>query len=461
MSFLSKISSNPNLTVNKTFEKNLVLGACFFLFLCTVFCNRLFAGEFSFFYERAFQDSYGNDIAFQTQKIDSIEDIPEGSPWRTYLSQMVGSKTLFSYAKDLSPLLSQPMQVTVSDRNLVSSSSKDPTGYKIDLYKSVTQYSSESSRKFVFLHELGHVAMLNGYPASYNFSGLSYGPDGAHYLDEILPNANTAWVEGWANGFAALKNDGKVFSLDLKSETVLAFLKVKSYEEMTRNELFVGKMLFDISMMLPSGKDKMFSAISRTGPHYSLRDFARGYLSLYPQDQIGLAKLLDKNSQGKISQTELLDYVNGGSNTVNSAFYSYLQERRNTTISQGTPQPTKKSFWASIFSFFSNLFGRASSPKPPTPYVSENLSPRLTVSPSSNLSSANLQSGTSLQTSDEKNVFEENDLATAQEAYYKAFADYNSAISAKSPESQDVKMAYESLQTAKTRLSKIKSSMKR
>jgi hypothetical protein len=148
----------------------------------------------------------------------------------------------------------------------MSSSSKNASGYNLKLYRHVTQYSTANSQRFVFLHELGHVAMLNAYPASYNFTGLDYGADNLHYIDEILPNANTAWVEGWANAFAAWKNGGRVFNLDLGSTATLAFLKANTFEEMTRNELFTGKALYDIMRTLPSGRDKVYDVIARPGP---------------------------------------------------------------------------------------------------------------------------------------------------------------------------------------------------
>lgn len=427
-----------------------------------------FAGV-SFYYEKVTTDAWGNEIGCQTVLITSIDQLPAGSPWRAYFNNKVGDRNLWDYTKVIAGSLARPLTMLLSDKNQISSSFRSTTGYSIKLYRHVTQYSSDDSKKFVYLHELGHVAMLNAYPNSYSFSGLNYGADNIHTLDEILPNSNTSWVEGWANAFGALKNDGKVFSLSFKSDTVTAFLVDNTFEEMTRNELFIGKMLYDIMTTFPGGVNKVYNLISTTGPHASLRDFCRAYIKAYPADQVAFAKLLDKIGYGKASLNEVLDYLNNGSRTVTKEFYAYLQQRGSiaggsSTSSTTQTTSTKKSFWSRIADFFSGLFGRSSSDSSaaaavqPSVSVSEGTVSDGTVLPSysSDTSLAPLDSGETIATTREDAAHK---LSAAQEEYFAAFAAYNEALGRRPADQVAVKSAFARFKAAKSVLNALKTTL--
>ncbi len=428
-----------------------------------------FAGV-TFYYEKVTTDAWGNEIGYQTVLITSIDQLPVGSPWRAYFSNQVGGRNLWDYTQVIAGSLSKPLTMTISDRNQISSSYRSTTGYNIKLYRHVTQYSSDDSKKFVYLHELGHVAMLNAYGGSYTFSGLNYGTDNIHTLDEILPNSNTAWVEGWANAFGALKNGGKLFSLSFGSDTTTAFLIDNTFEQMTRNELFVGKMLYDIMMTFPSGRDKVFNLLSTTGPHASLRDFCRAYVKTYPADQVALAKLLDKIGYGKASLNEILDYLNGGSRTVTREFYAYLQQRGSiaggsttgsTTSTQTTS--TKKSFWSRLADFFSGLFGKsgstataAAAPQPSVTVGSTAQTGQVYTSHSSDTTLAPVAPGENLNAPREDAAQK---LSATQEEYFAAFAAYNEALSRRPTDQAAVKAALERFKAAKAALTSLKGSI--
>ncbi len=442
--------------------------ALFFLLLAV---GPAFAGAFNLYYERVVYDSYGNELGYQTQRLNSIDDLPSTSLWRAYLNLLVGDRSIYSYAQSIATSLNMPLNMTISDRNQMSSSSKNSSGYNLKLFRHVTQYSTTNSQRFVFLHELGHVAMLNAYPGSYNFTGLDYGADNVHYIDEVLPNANTAWVEGWANAFAAWKNGGRVFNLDLGSLGTLAFLKGNTFEEMTRNELFTGKAIYDMMRTLPSGKDKVYDVIARTGPHYSLRHFCKAYLSVYPQDQVALANILNQNSFGKMSLHEMLDYLNNGSNQVSRSFYDYLAgagKLGGTSTGPGTGTGTKTSWWSSIASWFSRVFGglfnKSSAPaysetqqaQPPDGSVAlggGSVSvPAQMSDGSAQAASGQSQSPVAIDPSERGPT----DLVTAQEAYEKAFAAYTAACAKGSPDSAEAKAARAKLKAAKSTLIRIR-----
>ncbi len=429
-----------------------------------------FAGV-SFYYEKVTTDAWGNEIGYQTVLVTSIDQLPVGSPWRAYFSNQVGGRNLWEYSQAVAGSLSKQLIVTFSDRNQISSSYRSTAGYNIKLYRHVTQYTSNDSKKFVYLHEMGHVAMLNAYGGNYTFSGLNYGSDNIHTLDEILPNANTAWVEGWANAFGALKNGGKLFSLSFDSDTTTAFLVDNTFEQMTRNELFVGKMLYDIMMTFPSGRDKVFNLLSTTGPHASLRDFCRAYVKTYPADQVALAKLLDKIGYSKASLNEVLDYLNGGSRTVTREFYAYLQQRGSiaggsgtgsTTSSQTTS--TKKSFWSRIADFFSGLFGNrgststsAAAPQPSvTVGAADTQYGQVYTSHSSDTSLAPVAPGENLNAPREDSAQK---LSAAQEEFFAAFAAYNEALSRRPADPAAVRAALERFKAAKAALTSLKDSI--
>lgn len=431
------------------------------------------AGGLNLVYEQVIKDSYGNEIGYRSTRLNSPNDLPVGSSWRNYLNlKLPDGKTIFEYARDTSAYLAQPLNLKVSDRSVTAYTEKTSNGYDLNLYSYINSFSSDSSKTFLFLHEFGHVAMLNGYPSTYRFSGLDYGDDNKHYLDEILPNDNTAWVEGWANAFAAQKNGGMVFSFNLNSASTLAFLQNNSFSEMARNELFVAKVLYDSFGGIASGRDKVFSAISRSGPHSSLRDFCRKFTALYPDDKVALAKILVNNSQGKISLNDILDYVNGGSRTVSRALYDYLAQAglvvatagttgqptntRPTTTTTTTTTSNPTSFWGRISSWFSGLFGRSQSVAAPAPSASVETSVSVSSPGTAPSSGATAPEIPGSGTGEFSGI---TDLAKAQELYYQAFAEYNRLMADSGSDRQQVQAAQLRMQQAKERVKQLRRNM--
>lgn len=430
------------------------------------------AGQLNLVYEQVVKDSYGNEIGYRTSRLSSPNDLPYGSPWRDYLNQRLpDGKTIFEYARDTAPYLAKPLNFTISDRANVSFSSKNSSGYNLNIYEYVTRFSNSESKSFLFLHEFGHVAMLNSYPPNYDFIGLDYGSDNRHYIDEILPNANTAWVEGWANAFAANRNNGKVFNLDMNSSSIVAFLQNNNFGEMARNELFVGKVIYDSFKKISSGKDKAYNVIAKTGAHYSLREFCRGFSSLYPADKVSLAKILFDNSAGKMTLNELLDYVNGGSRTVSRDLYNYLASaglvKTTTTNTTSSTQTTSSqtsssssssgSFWSRFSSWLSGLFGRKSTQAPvaaaPAASVEINQPDTSTYIPGQATAPQNPSNDTV------DYLAGVDDLAQAQEIYYQAFAEYNRLLSIKGSSAQDIQAALAKLQQAKAKVKELRQRM--
>ncbi len=443
------------------------------------------AGQFNMTYERVVTDTNGNTIATYKQAITDWQDLPYGSPWRTYFTQLVGTKTVLDYMRTVAGQLNQDLNLNISDRNLVSTSGKSSEGYVINLYKGVTQYSQGSSQRFVALHELGHVAMLNAYPGSFDFSGLDYGPNNIHYMDDILPNHKTSWCEGWANFFAAYKNDGKVFNLSLSDPTIVNFLKDNTFDEANRNELYVGKTLLDIANTIPNGKDKIYAALAGTAPHTSAKEFLRGYLKLYPSDQVAVARIVDANSHGKASTGELLDYLNGGSRTVSSAFYAFLTERNGgqTPNLTGTSTQTASSggWWTRVKDWFARLFGKGSSYTTAAsgaianqPTSTTSTTPTYTTLPPQFNRTTGAEGVSRTEVPVAQSVAPQemvgkdkglalqpgNELVRLHEAYVQAFGRYNQLLSGRDTNDPQVKQAREDLQRAKAELEAARTQLK-
>ena len=424
-----------------------------------------FAGKLNITYERLVTDEYGNEIGYNTYQINSIKDLPIGSPWRTYLeTKLPNGSTIYEYVKSVSGQLGQTLNVHLSDSDSTCCSYKNPNdnSYNLDLYNCVHSYSKEN-KTFVFLHEFGHVVMLNTYPEYYSFS-INYGEDGQHYLDEILPDYNTAWIEGWANAFGAVNNGGLCYGYNLNDKDALkGFLGNKTFDEMTRNEVFVGKVLYELMANIDGGVSAAYAEFYKSSPHFSLYDFCKGYVSSYPQNKVALAKILVENSFGKISLNDLLLYVNGGSRTVSKELYAYLESvgmvnttsnsNNNNNTSTNNTTTSKPSIWSRIVSFFKNLFGRKTNTVVSEPTTNNKANTSVANLPASNNSVSNVSlscfmesDGTNraiapiMNDSNKATAVEMNTmtLKEAQEEYLKYYAEYTELVSSQNPDMQKV-----------------------
>ena len=408
-----------------------------------------FAGNFTLKYEKVVTDSYGNELGYQTVTVTDIKKLP--AQWQEYLNLKLDSgKTIYEYASSISSSLNKDFTLTISDRDCNSYSYKNNSSYCVNIFNYVNNYSTDSSKKFLFLHEFGHSTMLNSYPANYDFNNLDYGTDGSHYLDEVLPNYNTAWVEGWANAFGAYNNGGMVFNVDLKQTSSLSFLKDKTLDQCARNELFVGKVVYDLMKNVEGGQAAVYEAFAKSAPHSSLYQFCNEYVSLYPENKAALAEILIANSQGNATLDDILLYVNGGSRTVSRDLYNYLvkaglinsngtQTASNQQASNNT-STKKQGLFSRIINWFSNLFNfnkvketiasatgkSASSPDSifDTP-LDGNLAVKGSVSSHISASSPNIET---VIDDGSINGLDTMGLTEAQNAYNKYLAEYNQMV---------------------------------
>jgi len=454
---------------NNRFSKSLTF--LFVLVLVTLCSIPSFAGNLNLTYEQVITDSYGNELGYRTYRLNSLDELPLGSPWRSYLNTKLQSgKTIYEYASSISKSLTKDFNLTISDRDNNSYSCKNSDGsYQLNIYGYVNDFATDSSKSFLFLHEFGHVVMLNSYPRSYDFGNLDYGSDSRHYLDEVLPNHNTAWVEGWANGFAAANNNGMVFSYDLKKADSLEFLKGKSFDEMCRNELFVAKTLYDSFKDIEGGQAAAYDVFARTAPHYSLYDFCRKYVQLYPQNKAALAKILVDNSYGTVTLKELLVYVNGGSNEVSRELYNYLASAgmlngtaSNNYASKPKTTQTKTSFWSRILGFFKKLFGKsedteiANSPSGSSVTMGDEAIYNHYTDGAISISSSVSAPVSAPVAPDYGSVSAANEIEAAQVEYNNYYAEYEKIVSSPNADRQKIIEVSAKMNEAKKKLDKLK-----
>ena len=94
--------------------KNRLTNSLFLLVLAMVFCCTMtsFAGNLNLKYEQVITDKYGNELGYRTYTINSIDDLPSGSPWRTYLNTKLQSgKTIYEYATSISKSLTKDFKI--------------------------------------------------------------------------------------------------------------------------------------------------------------------------------------------------------------------------------------------------------------------------------------------------------------------------------------------------------------
>ncbi len=432
----------------------------FLAFAFLVAANLLYAGNLILKHERPVTIG-GRTIAYQTVQLSDPSQLPQGSPWRDYLNtRLDNGMTIYQYAKTASSALSKDMVLTLSDANgnSFSSRSKIDNTYNIHLYDYLNRFESSRNKSYIFLHEFAHVVMLNSYPPSYNFGNLDYGSNGVHYLDDILPNHNTAWVEGWANGFAAHNNGGMIYDYDLNRSDCTAFLKRNTFDEMARNELFVAKVIYDAIRKIPGGQDSVYEAIARTSPHYSLQEFSAQYTARYPQNKVAMAKILFEASHGNISLDEMLAYVNNGSKKVSRDLYNYLDASGLLSAPQKkpTPPPTsyagtsgKTGFWDVIGDFFKKIFAffkpssRESAPLLPDYSAAVAAASRGVSEPSS------VEAYAPEERNESHHYYLSEEALRAQKDYYKYLKQYNALMATKSPDMKKVKQVRDKLIEAK------------
>lgn len=452
--------------------KNRLTNLFLVLTLFLTFALPSFAGTLTIKYKQVVTDNYGNELYYKDVTINNPNDLPLGSPWRDYLNMKLNSgKTIYEYASSISSSLSKDFILNLSDEPGTSCSYKDNKGnYCVDLLADVTDCASDSLKKFIFLHEFGHVVMLNSYPSNYTFS-VDYGESQSHTLKDIFSNYNTAWIEGWANGFGALNNNGICYNYDLKNSNSTSFLRGNSFDEMTRNELFIARFIYTASTQIEGGQAAIYDVFARTAPHSSLLQFCKNYVSLYPQNQVALAKLLVENSYGNITLKELLTYVNGGSYTVSKELYAYLSAagllnntntNSNNNNNNTNTTSTKTSFWSRIVTFFKNLFGG----KKNTDLASTSSTVKNTsITPTTSSSSSSIKVSSSISDTNsaiapkelppEMHGIEKMSVEEAQEEYYKYYSEYTELVKSANPDRDRLMEVRNRMVDAKRRLNRL------
>ncbi|MBQ2594066.1 MAG: hypothetical protein II567_12395, partial [Candidatus Riflebacteria bacterium] len=96
---------------NNRFCKSLTF---LFVMVLVAFCSiPSFAGNLNLTYEQVVTDRYGNELGYRTYRVNSLDELPLGSPWRSYLNTKLQSgKTIYEYASSISKSLTKDFNLT-------------------------------------------------------------------------------------------------------------------------------------------------------------------------------------------------------------------------------------------------------------------------------------------------------------------------------------------------------------
>ncbi|MBI4871614.1 MAG: hypothetical protein HY814_08600 [Candidatus Riflebacteria bacterium] len=180
------------------------------------------------------------------------------------------------------------------------------TGESVVISRSYLEtYSSQEDLSRLLIHELSHTQ-----DHTRLYQG-DYGPDGKHYVDEVLRNQtrdayaqNASWIEGWANFTPMLYDPG--LRKDMLSDagklrregesgkySDLSWGKA-SYEERIATESVNALILHDLARLLPGGTEKVFAAFRATNwASRTLTDFMAEYVRLNPDQALAAAAIFD------------------------------------------------------------------------------------------------------------------------------------------------------------------------
>ncbi|MFC1744927.1 hypothetical protein ACFL35_13125 [Candidatus Riflebacteria bacterium] len=195
---------------------------------------------------------------------------------------------------------------------------------------------AEESGKTLFAHEFSHFIDKTQRETD------SYGPDKAHYVNEITaPRA--AWSEGWAIfNEMILSEDEKeyVFStikrLKLEKDTAgkYEYFDVNSDElkgqALLDNEGYVAACLYNLYNELPAGEAKILQAFKATNQmdrNFSI--FIQKMLAQHPNDAAKIIEIVDKTLRFKLSKDELSAFFGSS-----SSLSDYIQNVRDGLFSK-------------------------------------------------------------------------------------------------------------------------------
>jgi hypothetical protein len=178
---------------------------------------------------------------------------------------------------------------------------------------------SDADARSTFVHEYSH-----SMDRTIKEFIKPYGKDGSHYSNEMT-RPRTAFVEGWAefnemldseDEVAAMQRSIKKVRIEDKSESGKYTDLSADDERLSGTDLLSveginAMILYRLATEVPGGRDKIFTTFSKTNwkVFRSLKTFAKDFAKRYPEDAATLAAIIDSESKGRLSDSELKNYV--------------------------------------------------------------------------------------------------------------------------------------------------------
>lgn len=188
---------------------------------------------------------------------------------------------------------------------------------------------SESSARSTFVHEFSH-----SIDRTIKEFIKPYGADGSHYANE-LTKPRSAFVEGWAEFNEMLDSSDKVRYMKNSVGLIKIEGKDGNYTNVEPESLSAGQLLsveginaiilHRIATEVEGGKDKVFKAFTSTRWKLfrTLKTMTTKICRDNPDDIMAIAKIIDEQTLGKLSDKEFEKYIGSS-----SAAKEFLKNRR-------------------------------------------------------------------------------------------------------------------------------------
>lgn len=190
--------------------------------------------------------------------------------------------------------------------------------------------SSVSYARSTFVHELTHVqALSDGQPHLYFVGGVSfsYGEDGSHASNELLPNLSMVYDEAVANAMEMLYDPGQVHeAFDWLTDGAVVVERTRpDAKKAAATDLMPDVWLFD---ELKAAGAREFPATSRGGPQYAqfgMEDFPGRYLL---HNETAMAVVLAESARRTVGRRGLLRALYRTNQVVKRARKSTTRQNR-------------------------------------------------------------------------------------------------------------------------------------
>ncbi len=191
------------------------------------------------------------------------------------------------------------------------------TGRTIQMSSFLYEYSgSEADATSTMLHEFCH-SLDNTIKEFRN----PYGKDGSHFVNE-LTGKRAAFVEGWAEFNEMLESRSEanyvrnsIDRIRIESKSEEGKYETRAAKDLTGLQLTEvegvnANIMYEMATKLPDGRRKVFAAFGKSNyPWRNLRHLVRALVKANPGDAAAVAEILDQATLGKLSDSELLDFL--------------------------------------------------------------------------------------------------------------------------------------------------------